>query len=281
MRANALQGVAWHGLAGHSDGSLPREVFVDALPCGASYATQSPASHRLAEQCPAMAFTMTERRKLSAEEQDALLAQWSPLVRKLAKRAHARWGKAGEREDFFQEGAMGLVSAAESYDAGRGVTFMTYASVTVWNRMRSFGETAGVVRLPSNVFGKAYREKKNGAALVEKATRAAFCKGFGDLPGKDERDYDPAARGRERRDEEAVSRAVELLRFLSPLERYVLECRAGLNGRPEMNLKCLAAALGLSRVRVQQIEAKALAKLRRHAEGDPCLDEYRAGPRTA
>jgi RNA polymerase primary sigma factor len=58
------------------------------------------------------------------------------------------------------------------------------------------------------------------------------------------------------------NRLLDAVDQLSPRERRVLHMRFGLDGEPDRTLDEVAAELSVSRERVRQVEAGALAKLR-------------------
>ena len=60
-------------------------------------------------------------------EEETLLRQWEPLVRRLA----GRWGSAAEREDLEQVARIALWQAARRFDPARGHPFITYAVPTI------------------------------------------------------------------------------------------------------------------------------------------------------
>lgn len=57
------------------------------------------------------------------------------LVRKKAN--DILCGKISDRDDFIQEGLLGLYYAAKSYDPQKGTSFKTYASICIHNRMNN------------------------------------------------------------------------------------------------------------------------------------------------
>ena len=70
----------------------------------------------------------------AAREQ--LLERNMGLVRKLALELHRQTGESVlDVEDLVQEGCIGLLSAVDQYDAGRGVSFLAYAAPAVRNAM--------------------------------------------------------------------------------------------------------------------------------------------------
>lgn len=58
------------------------------------------------------------------------------LVRKLALELHRQTGESVlDVEDLVQEGCIGLLSAVDQYDAGKGASFLTYAAPAIRNAM--------------------------------------------------------------------------------------------------------------------------------------------------
>lgn len=70
----------------------------------------------------------------AAREQ--LLERNMGLVRKLALELHRQTGESVlDVEDLVQEGCIGLLSAVDQYDAGKGASFLTYAAPAIRNAM--------------------------------------------------------------------------------------------------------------------------------------------------
>lgn len=58
------------------------------------------------------------------------------FIRKTALKLHRQTGESGlDVEDLVQEGCIGLLSAVDQYDAGRGVSFLAYAAPAMRNTM--------------------------------------------------------------------------------------------------------------------------------------------------
>ncbi len=62
----------------------------------------------------------------SREERDQLVEQFLPLVHHIVGRLTIRLPAGIEKDDLFSAGVLGLMNAAESFDAGRGASFKTY-----------------------------------------------------------------------------------------------------------------------------------------------------------
>ncbi|TWU07880.1 sigma-70 family RNA polymerase sigma factor [Stieleria varia] len=160
------------------------------------------------------------------------------LVVSIAKRHVA------STDDFFaliSDGNMSLIRAVEKFDYSRGNKFSTYAS---WAIMKNFART-----IPSEF---KHRDR------FRTTTEELF------LSRQDER-QDPYA-------EETVqrSRQRELSKILNRLderEQMIISARFGLQrGSEPLTLKQVGEEMGVTKERVRQLEARALAKLRSAAD---------------
>lgn len=213
---------------------------------------------------------------------DALLLGNLRLVVNVAVRS--RDGQL-DFEDAVQEGCVGLLTAAQRFDAERGSTFAHFCALRIGRWIcRSQQEQAGVVRVPPSLQDLAAKRRAVGQELVtrlgrpptpeelagalgaspqrvrdvEQAERALRPKGLPptlivacSAPG--EPDFTHQAR------EWALTRAMEKL---SDREADVLRMRFGLGGCQAMTLEEIGDQYGLTRERVRQLEARALEKLR-------------------
>ena len=199
--------------------------------------------------------------------------------------------------DLINEGNLGLMEAAKRYDPTKDVRFLTYA---VWwvrqSIVHAISEQGGAVRLPQKQANLVQRLSRVRRAMttelqrpptIEEAaeemsmsvvdvTRLMQVGGDGvSLDGGSDDDSESSGLAdRLEQDtiphaEEVVFRAAmeEQMRAcvdeLDPKEELVVKLRFGLDDHDPMTLKEIGEQLNLSRERIRQIEAQALAKLKR------------------
>lgn len=90
---------------------------------------------------------------------DDLVNRHLPLVRSLVQRL---W-RGREEEDLFQVGVVGLIKAANNYDAARGTAFTTYAVPLILGEIKGYLRDDGLV--------KVSRDLKRKAALLQEVRR--------------------------------------------------------------------------------------------------------------
>ncbi len=218
---------------------------------------------------------------------------------------HPRYAYCGlDLADRIQDGNLGLLRAADKFDATRGFKFSTYA--TWWIRQsveRGIADRGRLIRLPVHVHEKLLVLRRVRSALEcqlgrtptlhelaaqlheDPGTVAAMLEHlqptlsldapvgpdgdvtFGDLLAEDA-DVD----GRQDPVELVLAadrqRAIDLAlhRSLTAQQRDVLVRRFGLGERPEETLQEIADTASLTRERIRQIEAKALERLQTRPE---------------
>jgi RNA polymerase primary sigma factor len=198
-------------------------------------------------------------------------------------------------EDLVQEGAIGLMTAAERYNPDKGYRFSTYA--THWIRQaisRSIDNKARAIRIPAHVSESLRKLEKMKAALTremgEEPSPELLAQKLGISPRKIadlmQAGQDPVSLDMLVGDEDNTTLASligdtkaanpqdavlgaemqqqvsSLLAILTPREREVMQKRLGFEEESAQVLQEIGETMHISRERVRQIEVQALRKLK-------------------
>lgn len=197
--------------------------------------------------------------------------------------------------DLVQEGNLGLIRAAEKFDASRGFKFSTYA--TWWIKQsitRAIADKAHAIRVPVHIVENVYKLYKLSEHLTNQLKRKPTIAELADAMKLSKERLDEILKalkdplsldtpiGKEEdtrlsdfiegstslQPENQVSHELlrkdlnEAMEGLNERERHLITLRFGLEDGKQRSLDEISTLFNLPRERVKQIEFKALRKLR-------------------
>jgi RNA polymerase sigma factor FliA len=223
-------------------------------------------------------------------DMNATLKQYSPLVRRLAHQMIAKLPANVEVDDLIQVGMIGLTDALSRFDAGQGVQFETFATQRIRGAM--LDELRGAdwmsrgtrkqqrtiehaVHRLEQTLGRAPVEseiaKEMGLSLSEYQELLGKVRGtqliyLEDMSGDDgdadfldrhvvDEDSNPLDQLEDQRMRAAL---IDAIKVLPEREQYVMS----MYYEHDMNLKEIAAVLGVTESRVCQLHSQTIARLR-------------------
>ena len=218
------------------------------------------------------------------------ITEFAPLVRRMAHHLAAKLPSSVDVDDIIQAGLIGLMDAASRFEASQGNQFETYASQRIRGAMldelrgndylsrgtrKQQRTIESAVHKLEQKLGRAPAEseiaREMGVTLPEYQELLGKVRGtqlvyLEDMSGDDgDNDFldrhvgneesNPLAQLQDQRMREAL---VEAIKVLPEREQYVMS----MYYEQDMNLKEIAAVLGVTESRVCQLHSQSIARLR-------------------
>ena len=222
---------------------------------------------------------------------DALLKQYTPLVRRMAYYMIAKVPASVEVDDLIQTGMIGLADAITRYESGHGAQFETFATQRIrgsmidelrdtdWLSRTSRKEQKDIERAIHKLeqrFGRSPHEQEisdeMGVSLSDYQDMLTKARGsqliyLEDLTGRDDEDDDVLDRHVGDEDANPLNilqnqkmreALVAAIKVLPEREQFLL----GMYYEQDMNLKEIAEVLKITEARVSQLHSQTVARLR-------------------
>jgi RNA polymerase sigma factor for flagellar operon FliA len=239
-------------------------------------------------------------------ERDQLVAQYAPLVKRIAYHLMAKLPASVQVDDIIQNGMLGLLDAINRYEDGLGAQFETYAVQRIRGAMldglrendwlprslrRDMRRIEAAIHVLEQRHGRAPTEGELAQALgmplaeYQKMLQEArghqlvYFEDFREEQGEDylerhfgDSDSDPIEKLLDKDMRDVLVRAIE---DLPEREKTVM----GLYYEQELNLREIGEVLGVSESRVCQLHSQAVARLRSRLVEGRSLVRHAARPR--
>jgi RNA polymerase sigma factor for flagellar operon FliA len=239
----------------------------------------------MALMSPAAGYRTVDRTGL-----EALVVEHAPLVRRIAHHLSGRLPACIRIEDLVQSGMIGLIEAVRNFDAARGASLVTYASIRIRGAM--LDEVRRNDWVPRSVARRSRRLVETIKRLEREAGRAASDEEIAkamDLSLEDYFSLLQEAQGHrfvdiDELDEDSIAEEARDRRSADPVarlesEQLTSQLAAAIHALPrrealilslyyteEMNLREIGEILGIGESRVCQIHGQALLRLRARIE---------------
>ena len=175
---------------------------------------------------------------------DTLIERNLRLVVYIARRFE---NTATPTEDLISIGSIGLIKAIETFNTEKNIKLATYASRCIENEILMHLRKTS--RMKSEVsFDEPLNADADGNELL-----------LSDILGTDN---EVIAKDVERKIQRQFM--FDAINDLTPREKYIMQCRFGLNGQEEMTQKEVADHLGISQSYISRLEKKIIVDLKQY-----------------